>query len=158
MIKIKIKLLSGGKLPVKATIDAACYDVYAREIEVDAGYINAKIKLGFSTEIPKGYKGVLVPRSSFTNKGWVMANSPGQIDSDYRGEWMMKLESLDSTGFDFPFNEGDRVGQMYFEKVLDTELEITEDLSETERGDGGFGSTGKSAEQLFILRENETKN
>lgn len=138
-MKIKIKKLHPlAKIPLKGTKEASCADVYATEIEHNNDEIT--IKLGFSTEIPNGYKGVIVPRSSITKTTWIMQNSPAQIDSDYRGEWMIKLKNIDIT--DSPYKVGDRVAQIFFEKIVDYEFEEVEELVETERGQGGFGSTG----------------
>lgn len=142
--KIKIKPLEGYIQPVKANTSDACYDVYASRIEVDQMNGKATIYLGFSTEIPEGWKGVLVPRSSQTKTYWAMLNSPGQIDSGYRGEWMIKLTYVPNlNNVLFPFKVGDRVAQMYFERVNEVELEEVKELGDSERGEGGFGSTGK---------------
>jgi dUTP pyrophosphatase len=153
-MKIKFRRLNeNAVVPVFATKGAACADVVATEIVKQDSY-NVTVKLGFATEIPEGYKGVVVPRSSFTQKGWVMQNSPAQIDSDYRGEWMLKFQSLtfdavstrhnliDLLPEDFPYEVGDRVAQVYFEKVEQAEFVVVDDLEFTERGEGGFGSTG----------------
>lgn len=156
MMKLKVKFLDKNVRFHKGTEGAACYDVYASHIIANDEGSKAEVKLGFATAIPKGYKAVVVPRSSFTNKGWVMANSPAQIDSDYRGEWMLRFQAIPSGVFElhaydtpklqypeFPFNIGDRVAQVYFEKVQPVEIYEVEELDETERGTGGFGSTGK---------------
>lgn len=153
-MKIKFRRLNeNAVVPVFATKGAACADVVATEIVKQDSY-NVTVKLGFATEIPEGYKGVVVPRSSFTQKGWVMQNSPAQIDSDYRGEWMLKFQSLtfdavstrhnliDLLPEDFPYEVGDRVAQVYFEKVEQAEFVVVDNLESTERGEGGFGSTG----------------
>ena len=153
-MKIKFRRLNeNAVVPVFATKGAACADVVATEIVKQDSY-NVTVKLGFATEIPEGYKGVVVPRSSFTQKGWVMQNSPAQIDSDYRGEWMLKFQSLtfdavstrhnliDLLPEDFPYEVGDRVAQVYFEKVEQAEFVVVDELESTERGEGGFGSTG----------------
>lgn len=131
------------KLPVKGSLNAACYDVYAHSVTFE----NNKVvyRLGFMTEIPVGYRGVIVPRSNISKLPWVMGNSVGIIDSDYRGEWMMILSSLRGNIVDtpLPYAIGDRCAQIYFEKVNDVEfVETEEDLSETKRSTGGFGSTG----------------
>ena len=153
-MKIKFRRLNeNAVVPVFATKGAACADVVATEIVKQDSY-NVTVKLGFATEIPEGYKGVVVPRSSFTQKDWVMQNSPAQIDSDYRGEWMLKFQALtfdaistrhnliDLLPEDFPYEVGDRVAQVYFEKVEQAEFVVVDDLESSQRGEGGFGSTG----------------
>jgi len=150
MLKVKIKPLHKSfEMPQKAFTTDAGYDVKVVEIThtSDGGIV---LYLGFSTEIKEGWKGVIVPRSSITKTGWVMQNSPGQIDSSYRGEWMMKLKYIGcdnniSVGgpISCPFKVGDKVCQIYFEPVWETELVECMILTETERGDGGFGHTGK---------------
>lgn len=148
-MNIKIKKLNPDLPTPKKESEGACaMDVYASEI-TQPFKNQVTIKLGFATEIPKGYKGIIVPRSSFTQKGWVMQNSPAQIDSDYRGEWMIKFEAvpLDTNSNnwlvypEFPYKVGDRVAQIYFEKELEVQFEEVEELSNTVRGTGGFGST-----------------
>lgn len=144
MLKIKFKkTASSVKLPVKGSTHAACWDVYAHSITFDNNG-NAVVGFGFKTEIPDGYKGIIVPRSGFTKTNWLMSNSPAQIDSDYRGEWMMKIKPFDKPiGESFlPFGVGDRCAQIYFEKVLDVQFEEVNDISDTDRAEGGFGSTG----------------
>jgi len=129
------------KLPVKGSLFAAAYDVYVHSIDApEAGVM--VYNLGFSTDIPVGYRGVLVPRSNLSKTKWIMANSIGIIDADYRGEWMMKLRSTSNNVLIPPYEIGERCAQIYFEKVLEVEFEEVDDLSNTERGEGGFGSTG----------------
>ena len=115
-------------------------DVFVRKIEDFKGI--KRVYLGFATEIPPGYRGILVPRSSATKYAWAMLNSPGVIDEDFRGEWIMVLSSIIGPHAYFPWKKGDRVGQIYFEKKLPIEFNNVDGLSDTERGDGGFGSTG----------------
>ena len=144
MLKVKFKkMASNVKLPVKGSSHAACYDVFAHSITFDNSG-NAVIGFGFKTEIPNGYKGIIVPRSGFTKHKWLMNNNLGVIDSDYRGEWMMKIKPFDqpiSESF-LPFGVGDRCAQIYFEQVLDVQFEEVDELSNTDRAEGGFGSTG----------------
>lgn len=144
MLTIKFLPLSDKfRTPIKATPNSVCYDVYATEI-IENGD-KRTVKLGFATEIPEGWKCCIVPRSSFTKEYWVMQNSPAQIDSDYRGEYLLKFTGLSYSGFipPFPYKVGDRVAQIYFEKVNEVQFEIVDKLSETSRGEGGFGSTNK---------------
>ena len=144
MLKIRFKKKDEqSKLPVKGSLNAACYDVYAHSIKLERPD-KIIVGLGFSTEIPPGFKGILVPRSSIAKTNWFLANSIGIIDADYRGEWMMVLKTAGSVMYDaLPFGVGERCAQIYFEKINDVEIEETIELSDTERGSGGFGSTGK---------------
>lgn len=149
VVKIK-KLHENAVIPKKATELAAGHDVTVTEIiqEADDFVI---CKLGFALTPPPGYKVVLVPRSSLTKTKWILQNSPGQGDEDYRGEYQFRFRALPSTAKynngtliyqDFPYKVGDRIGQMFIEKVIDFEFEEVEELSVTERNTGGYGSTG----------------
>lgn len=131
-------------IPIKGSEEAACYDVYATSVDVNRRTVTYGI--GWAMQIPKGWKGVIVPRSNLTKHNWTMVNSPGQIDSDYRGEVMVKLTSLTNNLLEpLPYGIGDRIAQIYFERVNDVDFEIVEDFNDvTERGTGGFGSTGLS--------------
>jgi dUTP pyrophosphatase len=162
-MNIEIKRLhKNAVVPSLATEGAACSDVVATEIEYAPGDNKATVKLGIAMAIPKGYKVCIAPRSSFTKFIWVMQNSPAQIDSDYRGELMLKFTAIPAkvittTGFGeqtlkqpktlytaFPYKIGDRVGQMWLEKIVDYTFKEVEELDETKRGEGGFGSTGNT--------------
>lgn len=154
-MKIKFKKKDEhSKLPIKGSLQAAASDAYAHSITVkEDGKV--VVGLGFSTEIPTGFKGIIVPRSNLTKYNWVLNNSFGVIDSDYRGEWMAVFTPI-LTGFGnnglleavihpiFPYSVGDRVCQIFFDIVLDVEIEEADELSSTERGEGGFGSTGNA--------------
>ena len=144
LLKIKLqKVTEDAYMPVKGSEHAAAYDVYAHNITSSE---NGKVKvgLGFKTEIPKGYRGILVPRSNLTKFRWVLNNSYGVIDSDYRGEWMAIFTQIDNSDSNdtFPYGVGDRVAQIYFEEVLPISFDIVPELESSERGEGGFGSTG----------------
>lgn len=146
MLKVRFKKKDeSSKLPVKGSLNAACYDVYAHSIKLQRPD-KIIVGLGFMTEIPPGFKGILVPRSSISKTNWSLANSIGIIDADYRGEWMMILKTSTSNFMyePLPFAMGERCAQIYFEKVNDIEIEETDELSDTARGEGGFGSTGKN--------------
>jgi dUTP pyrophosphatase len=141
MLQVKFKKLHpDAKLPVKGSLDSACFDVYATST-ARSGPGKITMGLGFATEIPKGWKGVIVPRSNLTKHNWVISNSPGQIDSDYRGEWKIVFSSTKEQST-FPYNIGERVAQIFFEKVEPIEFVEVEELDQTDRGAGGFGSTG----------------
>jgi len=96
---------------------------------------------GLSMEIPEGYVGLLFPRSSISKTTLSLANSVGVIDSGYRGSIMFKFRYLGGKGNWF-YNLGDRVGQIIIIPYPTVEFEEVEELSSTERGQGGFGSTG----------------
>jgi dUTP pyrophosphatase len=141
MLQVKFKKISDNTIvPSRGSLDAACYDVYAHSIvHKDDGKV--VVGLGFKTEIPVGYKAVLVPRSNLTKHHWVMNNSIGIIDSDYRGEWMCVFTAI-KEGQDFPYSVGDRVAQFYLDEVYNIAFLEVKALSDTNRGEGGFGSTG----------------
>ena len=143
-LKIKLqKITEDARMPIKGTADAACYDVYAHSITSSE---NGKVKvgLGFKTEIPKGYRGIIVPRSNLTKFRWILNNSYGVIDSDYRGEWMAIFTQIDNNDSNdtFPYGIGDRIAQIYFEEVLPISFDVVPELEQSDRGEAGFGSTG----------------
>jgi len=141
MLQVKFKKLhADAKLPIKGSLDAACFDVYATSIE-KTGPGKITIGLGFATEIPKGWKGLVVPRSNITKYHWVISNSPGQIDSDYRGELKVVFTSTREQ-VTFPYAVGERVAQIYFEKVEPVQFIEVDSLDNSQRGEGSFGSTG----------------
>ena len=135
------KLHANTKLPVKGSSGAACHDLYAVTAKYEAGGI-VTYGLGFATQIPEGWRAVIVPRSNISKHPWVLANSMGIIDCDYRGEWMVKFRCTSNTFQPIPYGAGDRVAQVYFERVTEVAFAEVEDLDQTGRGDGGFGSTG----------------
>ena len=134
------KLHPEAKLPVKGSASAACFDVYATSVTLDQNYI-VTYGLGFATEIPEGWRGVIVPRSNISKHPWILANSVGIVDSDYRGEWMVKFKAI-SDELTLPYAVGDRIAQIYFEKNTEVAFAEVEELDQTGRGEGGFGSTG----------------
>lgn len=152
------KLHENAVIPERATELAGGWDVTAVEIEkVTNDFVICH--LGFALSIPKGYKLTLVPRSSLTKTHWVLQNSPGLGDCDYRGEYQLRFRAIpigykknqfinisNITNLEyepFPFEVGDRVGQVYLEEVIPIEFDVVDELSETKRGGGGFGSTSK---------------
>lgn len=95
---------------------------------------------GLSVEIPEGHVGLLFPRSSVYKTTLSLANCVGVIDSGYRGEIMFKFRYLEEG---MVYDVGDRVGQLIIMPYPQVEFEEVEDLTDSERGEGGFGSTGK---------------
>ncbi|MBQ9763386.1 MAG: dUTP diphosphatase [Phascolarctobacterium sp.] len=140
-MQVKIELVPGGTKPEKKTPGAAAYDCYARENKILVA--PAIIPLGFKIELPQGYHAEIVPRSSIGLMTTLrMANSVGIIDSDYRGEVGFIGES--SLSEPVVIKKGDRIAQMLIKRDVDTELVVVEKVStSTERGEKGFGSTGK---------------
>lgn len=142
--KFNLMVVEGGKMPVKKTEGAACYDVYAREIiRVSSSYY--KVKLGIKTEFPITNYCELADRSGTTDTGWCICNSLGFIDSDFRGEWQARFRPFQSDNGipHFPFKEGERVAQFIYKKKEDDEFSIVDKLTETDRGEGGHNSTGR---------------
>ncbi|TGL37563.1 dUTP diphosphatase [Leptospira perdikensis] len=100
------------------------------------------VPTGLAMAIPEGYEGQIRPRSGFSTKNSIiMPNTPGTIDSDYRGEILIPLLNL--SGADFVLEPGTRVAQIVFQAVAKLPVRVLAELSSTERGSGGFGSTGK---------------
>ena len=142
-MKIKIKLIEGGKMPEYKTSGAACADCYARiNFNIDCIVIppgcRALIPLGFAIELPEGYEAVIRPRSGLTSK--YIDEAIGTIDCDYRGE--VKGCIINNTGSEIRINNQDRICQMKIQEAKQFEFVQVEELSETERGNKGFGSTG----------------
>jgi len=146
-MKVKIKILEHGiglPIPKKATEYAACVDIYAAVVETEILRPEQTILVpcGFCIEVPIGYEAQIRPRSGLAFKNSItVLNSPGTIDADYRGEVKVILHNASPIN-GFTVTRGDRIAQMTIKKVEDFELEVVEELSSTERGIGGFGSTG----------------
>lgn len=142
-MKIKVKKLhEDAKLPFRANKTDAGADLYACSISLDEKD-NIVYNTGLSFEIPKGYCGIITPRSSCSKMDLVMPNSVGVIDSDYRGEVKVvyKPTQRDDRLTEF-YDIGDRIAQMLIVPIELAEFEEVDELSKTNRGSGGFGSTG----------------
>lgn len=148
-MEIKIKLLPGGKMPTKGTAGAAAFDCYARE-DIDVEDFPRLIGLGFALELLPGYHAKIFPRSSTGLKTNLrQPNSCGIIDSDYRGEVKAMYESKLNASYEVGcgctvqhIKAGDRIAQMLIERNENVEFVEVYELTETDRGAGGFGSTG----------------
>lgn len=177
--QIKIKVYKENKeipLPTYAKNGDACVDLIATSIKYDKDLDLYVIDTGLVIEIPEGYEGIIRPRSSNTKTNYYMPNSPGTIDSGYRGKIKVAYKSRNSSNIldaiekialyisrlfqftkayhirfkfnreEFPYKVGDRVAQFTIKPVLKIdweEVESIDELSKTDRSDGGFGSTGK---------------
>lgn len=145
MNKIDIKCIAqkGAVIPQYKTSGAAGADLCAlleNPLTIASGK-TAIVPTGLFFEIPEGYEIQIRPRSGLAAKnGVTVLNTPGTIDSDYRGEIKIILINLGDE--DFVINSGDRIAQMIVAPVTQADFSIVENLSETERGTGGFGSTG----------------
>lgn len=143
-MNIKIKNTSAFDLPKYQTTGSAGMDLLANITEpvLIKPLERVLIKTGLSLEIPMGYEAQVRPRSGLALKnGITVLNSPGTIDADYRGEVGVILINLSSEPF--TINPGDRVAQLVFAKHEQIQWVESLELEETERGDGGFGHTGK---------------
>ena len=130
-------------LPRKMTVHSAGFDVCAAvrsSIVLQPGEIRL-IPCGFAMALPEGFEAQMRPRSGLSSKhGISMINTPGTIDSDYRGEVHVPLINLGQAPF--TVERGMRIAQMVIQKLPDVQVEEVEDLDETVRGSGGFGHTG----------------
>jgi dUTP pyrophosphatase len=143
-MKVKIVNKSAFDLPQYATLQSAGLDLRANISEpVTLKPLERKlIPTGLFIELPDGYEAQIRPRSGLAIKhGISLVNTPGTIDPDYRGEIGVIVINLSNS--DFVLNAGERIAQMVICKFERIEWESVDDLSTSERGGGGFGSTGK---------------
>ncbi len=138
------KLDSEASAPTQGTKSAAGWDLRALETTTVSKGSSAKIRTGLAVAIPEGWEGQIRSRSSLGAKGMIMPNGVGTIDSDYRGE-LMVLATWIGEGDSIELAKGERIAQMLIAPVpLTSYKEVTfEELSTTERGEGGFGSSGR---------------
>lgn len=141
------------QVPSYSTPGSAAFDIRSpKRIHLDKGECR-NIGLGFAAEVPDGHVAVICPRSGVGIKyGLGLRNTVGVIDSDYRGEWNAMIQRDDSDCLDWHINaddnctltidKGDRILQCMIIPVEQVDFVITETLSETDRGTGGYGSTG----------------
>lgn len=145
MIDVKIKYLSENAVcPEYSTDGSLGMDLSAaleQPLTIKAGE-RALIPLGFAIQIPDGWGAFVFPRSGLSfKKGITMANCVGVIDTDYTGE--VKVSAVNLSDKDYTINPGDRVAQLVFLPVEKARFVESESLDDTDRGTGGFGSTGK---------------
>ena len=144
-IKIQVKKLKEtANLPTRGSAYAAGYDLYAcldEAVTVEAG-ATVKIGTGLSIAVPEGYFGAIFARSGLaTKEGLRPANCVGVADSDYRGEYIVALHNDSAVAR--TVTPGERIAQLVIMPFLSVDFEEADNLEETERGEGGFGSTGK---------------
>lgn len=136
------KMSKRAKAPAKAHPSDAGFDLTA----VSADYHNGLYTYGtgVAVEIPEGYMGLVFPRSSISNRDLALTNSVGVIDFHYRGEIFVKFRTTGRPYIEKPLYEmGERIAQLVVIPIPDVEFEEAEELSETDRGEGGYGSTGE---------------
>lgn len=127
--------------PTKGSDQAGAHDIYMPEAGVATGAAMA-FNLGFAAAVPPGHVALLLPRSSTGAKhGLELNNSCGVIDSDYRGEWKAVIRT--KSGIPFRWEAGERLLQFLIVPTVSVDLEEVESLDQTDRGSGGFGSSGK---------------
>ena len=138
------KLDPEAAAPTQGSKSAAGWDLRALEDTVVTRGSSTKIRTGLAVAIPEGWEGQIRSRSSLGAKGKIMPNGVGTIDSDYRGE-LMVLATWIGEGDSIHLSKGERIAQMLIAPVPQTSYrEVSvDDLSKTERGEGGFGSSGR---------------
>jgi dUTP pyrophosphatase len=142
-MKINIINKSNNELPDYATIASAGMDLraYIEHSFVLKPMERKLVPTGLFIELPIGYEAQIRPRSGMAFKnGVTVLNSPGTIDADYRGE--IKVLLINSSNSDFIVHTGERIAQMIVAKHERVEWELSKELNETDRGEGGFGHTG----------------
>ena len=131
-------------LPAYATPGDAGLDLRAREtVTLQAGGGRALVPCGLAIALPEGYAGFIQPRSGLALKhGVTCLNTPGLIDSGYRGELKVLLVNTDPTD-DFEVVRGERIAQLVVQRVEHVDFEVVAELDDSHRGEGGFGHTGR---------------
>jgi len=142
-MEIKLhKLDENAVVPTYGSKNAACLDLYAVDDVIIRPQAVRYIRSGWALAIPEGYEVNIVPRSGLAcKKQLIILNSPGVIDSDYRGEVYTYMKNVGEEIV--MIQKGDRYAQMSLKETIKVKFDIVDELNETERSDGGFGSTGK---------------
>ena len=143
MITVKIQKIDKKlKTPAYAHKGDAGLDLYSAVDCTIMPHERRKVPTGIKISIPENYAGFVQPKSGLAiNKGLSLVNTPGLIDSGYRGEICAILINLDSKN-DINIKRGDKICQLVIQKIENANIEITDELDSTSRGSGGFGSTG----------------
>ena len=141
ILKFK-KLVDSANVPTRSRIGDAALDIAScEEVSIDS-QSTCLIHTGIAIEIEDGYCGLVLPRSgNAVNHGITIINSPGLIDSNYRGEIKVGLYNTSNEAFNV--YQGDRIAQLLIVPVLDVDVQVVDALSESNRGTQGFGSSGR---------------
>lgn len=142
MIPVNIKLDEGVELPKYAHDGDSGFDLVSQETVEFSSRETRLISTGIYVEIPTGYELQVRPRSGFSYKsGFRVANSPGTVDSTYRGE--VKVIMQNTSLVNATIHKGDRIAQAVLSPIFQAKFNIVQELNETKRGEGGFGSSGE---------------
>ena len=131
----------GLPIPQRATAGSAGYDIASAEGGTLAFLERRLFKTGYRIAVPEGYECQLRPRSGLSRRGVVVAF--GTVDADYRGELFVNMSAPGAEGGRFRLEQGDRIAQLVVAPVALAEVEEVTELADTDRGSGGFGSTGR---------------
>jgi len=140
---IRVKLLrESAQLPRRATTVASGYDIHAclHGLSVTLSQTPTLVPTGLALEVPAGLDAQLRPRSGLARHG--VLSTFGTLDADYRGELMIALYCT-APGIEYTVHDGDRIAQLVITRLADVAFEVADHLSETARGEGGHGSTGR---------------
>jgi dUTP pyrophosphatase len=140
-MKVKFKKVREVPTPIYATEGAAAMDLYAAtESEYNTQDNYYEYDTGIAIEVPEGHGALVLPRSSISTKGIILANSIGLIDSDFRASIKVRVKPVDEA-FSL-YRKGERIAQLLIIPTPRIELVEVDDLTSTQRGEGGFGSSG----------------
>lgn len=139
MKKLRVALDDGAKMPTRAHSSDAGLDLHARKTAIVEAKDSCKFDTGVHIEIPEGYVGFLKSKSGLHVKHGI--TSEGVIDAGYTGSIVVKL--YNNSGYDYKVNAGDKISQLVLLPIVTSELEIVDDLADSDRGDNGFRSSGR---------------
>lgn len=133
-----------ARIPTKGSAHAAGWDLYCLEETVVSFRSSVKLRTGLKVAIPEGYEGQVRARSSLGSKGLILPHSIGTIDADYRGELFVLMTWI-GNGDSYKVKSGERIAQLVISPIPNVQFSEVEvgKLGDTERGEGGFGSTGR---------------
>ena len=137
-LKVKVVLDAGAKMPTRAHETDAGLDLYAMETQIVPAKESATFDTGVHIAIPGGYVGMIKSKSGLNVKHGL--TSEGVVDAGYTGSLVVKL--YNHSGHDYTVNAGDKISQLVIMPIITPNLELVDELEATDRGNGGFGSTG----------------
>jgi dUTP pyrophosphatase len=156
-VKVYVEKNTNCQIPVKATAASAGFDLFANENIVIKAKSFQAVNTGLKIAIPRGYEMQIRPRSGLAlNHGITVLNTPGTIDSDYRGEIKIILYNISDK--DFSIESGDRIAQGVFAAVLNIKFELVDEVHSTQRSNKGFGSSGIKGESKYNNNDNNNND